>query len=298
MHLGKQIAHYRKSKNITQEALAKLLGISNQAVSKWETEQSCPDVELLPRIADIFDITLDELFGRQSPVQVPITEPSFVTAEAEAQTAQNPSFSIETFVNEALSNQPSPWKDDNTLRVVLFQGQRLIQTDELKERFGKISKNVSFHYCGPALNIESCLSVCCEAVSGSVTAGSYVECEDVGQSVTAGGYVECGDVGQYVIAGGYVECGDVGQNVTAGGYAECGDVGGNVSAGGYAECEDVAQNVAAGSNVNCGDVKGDVSAEGDIDCGDVEGDVSAGGNVDCGDVAGSVNTNRPDAWHK
>ena len=40
MGLGRKIAYYRKRKNITQDALAKQLGISNQAVSKWETEFS------------------------------------------------------------------------------------------------------------------------------------------------------------------------------------------------------------------------------------------------------------------
>ena len=64
MELGKKIAYYRKNLNITQDALAKQLGISNQAVSKWETDQSCPEVELLPKLADIFGISLDELFER------------------------------------------------------------------------------------------------------------------------------------------------------------------------------------------------------------------------------------------
>ena len=69
MTLGNTIAQYRKSLNITQEALAQQLGITNQAVSKWESYQCCPDVMLLPKLADIFGITLDELFGRAVPVK-------------------------------------------------------------------------------------------------------------------------------------------------------------------------------------------------------------------------------------
>ena len=65
MNLGKKIATMRKEKHLTQEALANALGVSNQAVSKWEQALCCPDIELLPKIADLFEITLDELFGRQ-----------------------------------------------------------------------------------------------------------------------------------------------------------------------------------------------------------------------------------------
>ena len=64
MTFGKQIIHYRKALGMTQEALANALGVSNQAVSKWETDQNCPDVQLLPALADLFGISLDTLFGR------------------------------------------------------------------------------------------------------------------------------------------------------------------------------------------------------------------------------------------
>ena len=55
---------------MTQEALARKLDVTNQAVSKWESGQCCPDISLLPRIADIFGITMDELFGRAKPLQL------------------------------------------------------------------------------------------------------------------------------------------------------------------------------------------------------------------------------------
>ena len=53
----------RKNKGITQEELADVLLVSSQAVSKWETHVSVPDVELLPVIARYFGITMDELFN-------------------------------------------------------------------------------------------------------------------------------------------------------------------------------------------------------------------------------------------
>lgn len=57
------IASLRKSKGMTQEALANTLGVSPQTVSKWETGTTMPDILLLPLIADVFGTTIDALFG-------------------------------------------------------------------------------------------------------------------------------------------------------------------------------------------------------------------------------------------
>lgn len=61
--IGKQIALMRKERGIKQEQLANHVGISTQAVSKWENG-GVPDIELLPKIADFFNISIDSLFGR------------------------------------------------------------------------------------------------------------------------------------------------------------------------------------------------------------------------------------------
>lgn len=63
MSMGKNIACFRKSKGYTQEELGQKIGVSNQAVSKWESETSTPDIMLLPRIANALDVTLDDLFA-------------------------------------------------------------------------------------------------------------------------------------------------------------------------------------------------------------------------------------------
>lgn len=60
---GRNIARLRKEKKLTQEALAAQLQVSFQAVSKWETGQSYPDIELLPAITDILETNIDALFG-------------------------------------------------------------------------------------------------------------------------------------------------------------------------------------------------------------------------------------------
>ncbi len=61
--LGQNIKSLRTRKNMTQGQLAELVGVSYQAVSKWESDTTLPDVSLVPRIAQIFQVTTDELFS-------------------------------------------------------------------------------------------------------------------------------------------------------------------------------------------------------------------------------------------
>lgn len=68
--LGKRIVANRKRVGLTQDQLAERIGVTAQAVSKWENDQSCPDIAILPRLAKIFDITVDELLGGEAPEKV------------------------------------------------------------------------------------------------------------------------------------------------------------------------------------------------------------------------------------
>ena len=69
--LGARIVKYRKAKAMTQEALAEQMGVSSQAVSKWENDVSCPDISLLPKISRVLGVTTDELLtGNSNEVKV------------------------------------------------------------------------------------------------------------------------------------------------------------------------------------------------------------------------------------
>lgn len=193
MTIGERIAQYRKEKGLTQEALAKTLDVTNQAVSKWESDQCCPDIQLLPKLADVFGVSLDALFGRQ------IQQPRKV---------------------EGL-----PWADDRTLRVVLYQGHTLLQNNNGE-------KELSFRYEGPAVDVVSAVNVSCGDVGRDVDAGGNVACGIVGVNVDAGGSVTCGDVEGSVDAGSSVKCGNVGGDVDAGTHVTCAAVSGDVDAGG------------------------------------------------------------------
>lgn len=62
--LGENIRSLRIAKGITQEQFGYELGVSAQAVSRWENGATYPDITMLPEIADFFDVTLDEMMGR------------------------------------------------------------------------------------------------------------------------------------------------------------------------------------------------------------------------------------------
>ena len=66
LKIGEKIRELRKRDGRTQEEVASALGVSNQAVSKWESQNGYPDMETVPALANYFGVTIDELFGYES----------------------------------------------------------------------------------------------------------------------------------------------------------------------------------------------------------------------------------------
>ena len=201
--MGTRISARRRDKGLTQEALANILGVSNQAVSKWEGDICCPDIALLPLLADTLEMTLDELFGRESKAaSAPVTDQVLpVAAEL-------------------------PWEDDDSIHAVLFQGHRLLLPREgslfRHDKYDEIRRSVELHFSGSVQDIDSDFSVVCtdSTIGGNVKAGGGVTCGDIGGSVAAGDSVRCASVG-----------GDVQGSVRAGDSVHCGAVSGDVNAG-------------------------------------------------------------------
>lgn len=292
IYFGQRIAALRKSKGMTQEALAQRLGITNQAVSKWESDQCCPDIMQLPALADIFEISMDKLFGRAEPAL-----------------PENPPQETVTVIGEL------PWEDNDDLHAVCFIGHQLVRYQDIpslggkRERFSysfsclgfdkssqRGNEPVQLHFSGNVGNIYSDYAVYCaeSSIGGNVQAGDGVICTDVGGEVRAGDSVSCtGSIGGNAQAGDDIRCeGMIGGNASAGGDIDCGgDIGGRVQAGGDVECQGSIQgDLRADGDVSCaGDITGNVTASGDVDCtGSIGGNASAAGDIRCGRIQGSA----------
>ena len=181
--ISENLLRLRKSKNLTQANIADKLGVSFQAVSKWECGSSLPDIELLPAIADIFNVTIDALFGRSK-----------------------------TFTNL-----------DDKIRIVAYRGNEIIEsTDELSNITVNLEGEPRDVECRCNLNCgdisgaaSAGLGLNCGNVGETVSAGRGVNCGNVDGDVGAGLEVNCGNVGGNVGAGGDIHCGEIHGN------AEC-----------------------------------------------------------------------------
>lgn len=69
--LGMMIAELRKEKGMTQLELAEKMGVTDKAVSKWERDLSCPDINSLPNLAEILGVTVDELMQIKKDAENP-----------------------------------------------------------------------------------------------------------------------------------------------------------------------------------------------------------------------------------
>ena len=103
MNIGAKIRLLRKEKHVTQEELAEYLHISSQAISKWETGSSCPDIDLLPKLAVFFGTSLDNLLDfNQSQVDAAVE-----ALVAESGRGGNDPAASEAFLRKALEKYPN-----------------------------------------------------------------------------------------------------------------------------------------------------------------------------------------------
>ena len=242
--ISEVIRQRRRTMDISQETLADHLGVSVQAVSKWETNASYPDITLLPKIAEYLKTDINALF--------------FGT-EAEP---------------EILDGLPH----DNRLRIVQCLGAKVLSRNEYdpnKPIMLEIPDNNIDSLC-----VEIWGSASIDGnISGSAIAGDTLNCGSIGGPANAGDNINCGNVAGPVNAGDNVNCGNIAGGVSAGDNVHCGNIDGGVSAGDNVFCGDVGGNVAAGGDVTCGDIEHDAKAENDIHCRTIKGDVECGGNI-------------------
>lgn len=238
LKLNDTICFYRKKQGLTQEELAVKLGVTNQSVSKWESAQCCLDISLIPKLADIFMISIDELFCR---------EPS---------------------VNDVCAQ--FPLRDDDTFRVVVARGKKVMLVDDLDKTiditFPKNCNETTRQY----FKVEVFGNISCDSsINGDVIGHGMIECNQInGDIKECKNNISCkGAINGDVNAEGNVGCGDsISGNVSCGENVACGDgIGGKVNCGGSITCGDgINGDVKCGGNIECKKIEGNVECQGNI----------------------------------
>lgn len=154
--LAANIQKFRKKSGLTQEELAEKLGVTFQAVSKWENAKSAPDILFLPVMSELFDCYIDELFSREVK-----TERHFDLCTA------------------------FPWPNDTDIRGVVCEGRKILRVcDGVTDKF-------TFEIIGDAKNVQSECNITVKGnVSGGCRTGKAISVEgSVSGGCSAGGTV-------------------------------------------------------------------------------------------------------------
>lgn len=120
--LGEKIKELRRRDGRRQEDLADALGVTKQAVSRWEASGAYPDTEMLPAIANYFHITIDELFGYNSDREIKLQsymDQADALIDRMTDTDRTSYEDCVTLLRNALSEFPSEWRLQRRLAYVL-----------------------------------------------------------------------------------------------------------------------------------------------------------------------------------
>ena len=171
--IGRKILSLRKSRNMTQVNLADKLGITYQAVSSWERGNSMPDIEKLPEIAKLFEISIDELIGESKVVTMMLNtskqEPeNFEELTEEDITEVLPILKPDQITEVVNGVNKSALKDIN--RFLPF-----MEPEDVKE-FAWKNFNAGNSICGylPFLDPEDIIEFAEEAVNTGKSIGGYL----------------------------------------------------------------------------------------------------------------------------
>lgn len=145
MNIGKTIADYRKAANMTQSEVADQLGVTYQAVSKWERDESLPDITMLPKIADLFNISIDTLlrgsFEMKEEKEVE-TAKQIIEEATESEAVKDADPKEETDLTDTIFNEVEHDIEDtfNNVGDLLEQLAPLMKPNQLDRIVSKLSK--------------------------------------------------------------------------------------------------------------------------------------------------------------
>jgi len=167
--LASNILKYRKKSGLSQDELAQKLGVTFQAVSKWENAKAAPDITFLPIMADIFGCYIDELFSREIKTEIHYDH----CAEF-------------------------PWPDDNTIRIFQTVGKKIIKSQEantcIEVAFPRNCNETTRQYFKVEVfgNLVSDSSI-----NGDVVCRGGIDCHEINGDITSQGDVSAYQINSY-----------------------------------------------------------------------------------------------------
>lgn len=219
--LADNLLRLRREQGLTQSALAEKLCVSFQAISKWENKLSSPDILLLPKIAKIFGVSIDELFGKKKVLNI--------------KGAHSDLFSKRNSVS-------IPWENDDSIHAAVFKGHTLIEDYGSAEKF-------TFELSGDALNVDCLCNITCDNITGNATAAGSINCSNVIGNASSGGSLTCDNIEGDASSGGSLTCGSISGEASAGSNIKAESIGAVKSCRGNVEA------VTISGDVNCeGDI--------------------------------------------
>ena len=159
--LAANILKYRKKSGLSQDELAQKLGVTFQAVSKWENAKAAPDITFLPIMADIFGCYIDELFSREIKTEIHYDH----CAEF-------------------------PWADDNTIRIFQTVGKKIIKSQEantcIEVAFPRNCDETTRQY----FKVEVFGSLVSDSsINGDVVCHGTIDCHEINGDITSQGNI-------------------------------------------------------------------------------------------------------------
>lgn len=147
--LAENIQKYRKRSGLTQEEVANKLGVTFQAVSKWENGKSAPDIMFLPRMAELFGCSIDTFFSKETDIDI-------------------------------------PWEDDDVIRVFQAQGRKIIKTQDdrsyIEVTFPRNCNETTRQY----FKVEVFGNIVCDSsINGDVICHGNISCYEINGDVSA-----------------------------------------------------------------------------------------------------------------
>jgi transcriptional regulator with XRE-family HTH domain len=248
-NISSNLKKYRREIGLSQEALAERLGVTSQAVSKWECMQSIPDIEAIVALCELLGITTDKLLLDRDPEVV--------------------YHSVETETEPTQVNVCDTLPDDGVLRVLQFKGKKQLRVDELD---GEVYIPLCGAECAHGIYIEGNAKF-----EGDI--GGDVSCGNVERIVSCEGDISCGNIFTVEMCEGDISCGNVVTIETCEGDISCGNVQSINACEGDISCGDVGQIGSCEGDIDCGDVDVIINCKGDINCANVniiqncEGDI-------------------------